>query len=46
MIYSVGFIGFVEDKEFRDLGLLKHGSGRVNCKWVGRLVGYVNMLKF
>ena len=26
--------------------LLKHGSGWVNCKWVGRLVGYVNMLKF
>ena len=35
MIYSVGFIGFVEDKEFKNLGLLKHGSGRVNCKWVG-----------
>ena len=32
--------------EIEDLGLLKHGSGRVNGKWVDTLVGYVNMLKF
>ena len=33
-------------KEIEDLRLLKYGPGRVNGKWVGTLVGYVNMLKF